>query len=131
MKELTSTQRADEIASIQLSNRQSHGEYVTYTALSSDGVTTYTVTLHNGKATGCECPHHVYRAAKCKHMQAAAFEEAWGAPVVLGEMIEDLEQHVVDSIESGEMAIGTCATCPNSVKPGFVFCPWCSGSAAA
>lgn len=67
----------NDIANVQLSNREQHGEYVVYTALSRDGVTKYNVTLHNGKYTGCSCPATV----KCIHAKACEFEEAWSAPI--------------------------------------------------
>lgn len=46
--------------------------HVVYTALSSNGVDRYTVTLVNGKATGCDCPAR----KPCKHMNACEAKEA-------------------------------------------------------
>lgn len=114
MKELTITQRADLITSVPLLNREVHGEYVVWTVLSSNGVDEYRTTLHNGKCIGCTCPATI---RECKHALACEFEEAWIAPIiredelaeaaavttaVLGEFAQDVEQHVQDSIESGE-----------------------------
>ncbi len=31
----------------------------------------YNVTLENGKAVNCSCPHHQYRNRICKHMENA------------------------------------------------------------
>ena len=110
---------------------------VVYLCRSSRCDAQYTTTLYNGCATGCDCPARkpCYHMTGCEAREAKRNEQLTGAaavaPVILGEMHGDLGAHIEDSIESGEMAIGTCATCPNSVKPGFVFCPWCSGSAAA
>ena len=114
-KPLTATQIADDMTSVPLSNRREYGDYITYTALSSDGHTEYTVTLNSaGRATGCTCPATV---KNCRHARAAEFEFAWTAPVasesavevasvastILGEQFaQDLPAHVEDSIESGE-----------------------------
>lgn len=90
---------ADEIAVVKLSDRRQYGEYVSYTALSRDGHTEYTVTLRNGKATNCDCPATV----ECRHMAAATFEEAWIAPIVrenLGELAEDVNEHAQDDLTS-------------------------------
>lgn len=83
---------ADEIASVKLSNRQKYGEYITYTALSSDGHTEYIVTLNaQGKAVGCTCPATV----PCKHRAAAEFEEAWSSPVC-GELEAEAEKIIAE-----------------------------------
>ena len=70
--------KLDKALAVKIYGRQEHGEYVAYTALSSDGETEYTVTLHRfGKATGCTCPS----TCGCKHRLAAEvaeeFEDAW------------------------------------------------------
>lgn len=101
VNELTDKQIAD----VQLSNRKEYGEYVTYEALSSNGVDTYIVTLRAGVAVGCECPSN----RPCKHRAAAEFQEAWDAPVAKAEQVwhdDDTAAHVADSIRSGEFEIG-------------------------
>jgi len=108
--------QAAEKPAIQLFNRRAVGEYVLWDALSSDGHTQYQVTLRDGHGVGCECGHHVHRAAHCKHMQAAERAEQVAempaqpqdqpvtvASALLGEpFAADLQQHVEDSIASGE-----------------------------
>ena len=36
----------------------------------------YVVTVENGVAWSCTCPHHEYRSARCKHMRAVANTDA-------------------------------------------------------
>jgi hypothetical protein len=98
-RERKSVLTAEEIAAVKLSNRLQYGEYVRYTALSRDGHTEYAVVARDGKAVSCTCPATV----ECRHMVAVTFEEAWIAPVVtetLGEMAQDLTEHVEDDLTS-------------------------------
>ena len=99
---------SEEIAAVQLSNRRTAGEYVTYTALSRDGRTDYTVTMRDGQSLGCTCPAQV----KCRHMIACEFEEQWSSPVALSDLpahIDDSDlAEIADEIEA-EMASGAWA----------------------
>lgn len=36
----------------------------------------YVVTVENGGAWACTCPHHQHRSARCKHMRAVASTDA-------------------------------------------------------
>ena len=36
----------------------------------------YVVTVENGVAWSCTCPHHKHRSARCKHMRASETRDA-------------------------------------------------------
>lgn len=88
---------------------------VVYVVLSSDGETTYTTTLVDGRATGCSCPamkpcYHMsqleQREQECAQKQAEMHEAAQVAPTILGEQFsQDLQAHVEDDLRSEPWAI--------------------------
>jgi hypothetical protein len=94
--------------------------YTGYAYIVADGVS----------GLACSCFGYSFKHT-CKHVRlvsdanaARYFREQ--EPVLGHAFAADLPVHVED-----ELAIGTCATCSNAVKPGFVYCPKCSGAAAA
>ena len=50
----------------------------------------YVVSVENGVAWSCTCPHHEYRSARCKHMRAVANTDAviMAASALGGELSE-------------------------------------------
>jgi hypothetical protein len=113
--------------------------YTCYIVRSSNGVDTYTVTLVNGTATGCDCParkpcYHmtgceaaeqkiVAQKAQCEHEVAVA-EEILGAALT-----SDLQAHLQDptpaqpaihpSIENYDMG----PRLVRSIDPEYGWCP--------
>lgn len=95
-----------DITEIKLSNRREYGEYITYTALSSDGHTEYTVTLRDGKAVGCTCPATVHN---CRHARACEFEEEWTKPTTPGELVAYKQEQVAVAEQVAPLLVGELA----------------------
>ena len=94
--------------------------YTCYIVRSSNGVDTYTVTLVNGTATGCDCPARkpCYHMTGCESAEqkivaqkAQRAEElavaAQVAPLVLGEFASDLQAHLEDEMPALPVVVRT------------------------
>lgn len=92
---------------------KSDSRFVVYICRSSNGVDTYQTTLFNGHATACECKSHrpCYHMTGCEKLESERTEQLAEAAIVeavlLPEMVAsgDVEAHVADSIEHGDMEI--------------------------